>query len=92
MVDKVADGASLRSAWRSLGQRVAVAGGAFVAFVALFHHVPPSTAALRGGVTWLALLAATRLGGWALASAHQLDRGAGLSGSESDGADEASTE
>ena len=80
MVDKVADGASLRRIWTSLGQRVAVAGGAFVAFWALLHHTPPVAAALRGGAAWLALLFAVRLGGWALATSCRLDEEAGLTG------------
>ena len=73
MVDKAHNADSLRSAWRCLGQRVAVAGGSLVALVALLQHTPPSTAALRGGVTWLAVLAMTRLGGLALAHAHRFD-------------------
>ena len=60
MVDKGPDGASLRGAWRSLGQRVAVAGGSFVALLSLFHHVPASTAALRGAAAWFGVLVLTR--------------------------------
>lgn len=92
MVDKVVDGASLRRIWTSLGQRVAAAGGAFVALYALLHHVPPSTAALRGGAAWLALLVAVRLGGWALATACRLDEEAGLTGPGAERSDETSNE
>ena len=78
MVDKPADGTTLQSAWRSLGQRIAVAGGALVAILGLLYDVPTTTAALRGAGTWLALLAAVRFGAWALACAQDLDQRAGL--------------
>lgn len=73
MVDRSSGEVPLVSAWRSLGRRVSVAGGSFVALVSLFHHVPASTAALRGGGTWIALLLATRLGCFALGHAHRQD-------------------
>jgi len=72
-VDKAAGEAFLASAWGSLGHRVAVTGGSFVALLSLFHHVPPSTAALRGAGTWFALLVVARLGGFALRHAFRLD-------------------
>ena len=73
MVDRSTAELRLTSAWRSLGTRVAVAGGSGMALLSLFHHVPPSTAALRGGATWLALLLVTRAGAFALRSAHRMD-------------------
>ena len=72
-VDKAADEVSLRAAWRSLGQRIAVAGGSFVALLSLFHHVPASTAALRGGAAWLGVILLTRFSGFVLAHAYRLD-------------------
>ena len=73
MVDRGSGEVPLVSAWRSLGRRVSVAGGSFVALLSLFHHVPVSTAALRGGGTWIALLLATRLGCFALEHALRMD-------------------
>ena len=76
MADRAPDEALLREAWRSVGHRFAVLGGSFVALLSLFHHVPVSTAALRGGSTWLAVLVVARLGLVALARAAELDRAA----------------
>ncbi len=55
---------------------MAVAGGSFVALLSLFHHVPVTTAALRGGATWFVVLVAARIGSVALAKAAELDRAA----------------
>lgn len=76
MVDRASAEVSLTSAWRSLGRRVAVTGGSLVALVSLFHHVPVSTAALRGAGAWFALLLATRLGATLLRHAVRLDHAA----------------
>ncbi len=73
MVDKGPNEASLRGAWRSLGQRIAVAGGCFVALLSLFHHVPASTAALRGGAAWLGVILLTRFSGFVLTHAYRFD-------------------
>ena len=72
-VDKAAGEAHLSNAWRALGHRIAVAGACAVALFSLFLHVPPTTAALRGAGTWLALLFATRLGVLALRQALRLE-------------------
>jgi hypothetical protein len=73
MVDRAPDIASLTVAWRSLGQRVAVAGGCLVGLLSLFHHVSASTAALRGAATWIGVLALTRFSGFVLAHACRFD-------------------
>ena len=73
MVDKAPDASALSAAWRSLGQRIAVAGGCFVALLSLFHHVPTSTAALRGGIAWIGVLALTRFSGFVLKQALRFD-------------------
>ncbi len=69
MTDTAVDTERLRSAWRSLGHRVAVAGGCLVALVSLFHHVPLSTASLRGGAAYLAARLIARWGLLALEQA-----------------------
>ena len=74
MSDRASGEASFREAWRSFGHRIAVIGGSFVALLSLFHHVPVSTAALRGGATWLAVLIVARLGSVALERSVAFDR------------------
>ncbi len=64
----------LRRTWRSFTGRLAVAGGSFVGLLSLFHHVPASTAAVRGAATYFALLVVARLGGAALGRSAALDR------------------
>ena len=73
MVDRATVEASSRDAMRALGRRMAVAGGSFVALLSLLYHVPASTAALRGGATWLVVLVVSRLGGFALGLVQRLD-------------------
>ena len=76
MSDKGAGEASLREAVRLIGHRVAVSAGSFVALLALFHHVPVTTAVLRGGATYFACLLVARYGGLALAKAAAIDAAA----------------
>ncbi len=73
MVDKAPSEAAVRAEWRSFGSRIAVAGGCFIALVSLFHHVPASTAALRGALAWGGVLALTRFSGWVLMHALRFD-------------------
>jgi len=73
MVDRAGIETSLSTAWRSLGTRAAVTGGSLAALISLFHHVPVSTAALRGGAAWIALLVGTRIGALALGYAERFD-------------------
>ena len=73
MVDRATDGISLQTAWRALGQRVAVIGGSFVGLLSLLNHVPTSTAALRGGAAWAVVLIMTWLSGHALGLAQRFD-------------------
>ena len=74
MADKRPDEVALRQAWRPLSHRFAVATGSFVALVSLFHHVPVSTAALRGAGTYAAILLVARLGLWAMETTLQLEK------------------
>ena len=76
MVDRSPDGVPLHHAWRAFAARLAVAAASFVALLSLFHHVPASTAALRGAVTFCALRLAARLALAALERAEASDRGA----------------
>ena len=76
MSDSSAGGIQLMESWRSLGHRVAVAAGCLVGLLALLHHVPVSTASLRGGATWFGVLVLFRLGGIALERALAFDRAA----------------
>ena len=73
MVDRNLGEVALGNAWRSFGHRVAVLGGSLVALLSLFHHVPASTAALRGGAAWFAVLLLTRVGAFALRHAYRFD-------------------
>jgi hypothetical protein len=56
-----------------LVRRTAVAAGCFAGLVSLFHHVPVSIAALRGGAAFLAVLLVGRLGLAALARSLAAD-------------------
>jgi hypothetical protein len=76
MVDTATGETSSRDALRALGSRIAVAGGSFAALLSLLYHVPASTAALRGGATWLVVLLVSRLGAHALGLAQRLDEAA----------------
>ena len=53
-------------AWMALGHRVAVAAGAACGLISLLWDAPVATAALRGGLTWFAVLAHFRLSARAL--------------------------
>jgi len=75
MTDKRSDEFTLRHAWGPLSHRLAVATGSFVALVSLLHHVPVSTACLRGGGAFVALLIVSRLGLLAMEKTIELDRG-----------------
>lgn len=66
-------GPALQAAWRALAHRASVAGGAGVAVVSLWNHVPLGTVALRGGATWCAVLVTARLGWMAMARALELE-------------------
>ena len=74
MTDKRIDGVALRHAWRPLSHRFAVATGSFVSLVSLFHHVPVSTASLRGAGAFVATLFVARLGLLAMEKTVELDR------------------
>lgn len=66
-------GPALAAAWRALAHRAAVAGGCAAAIVSLWHHVPLSTVALRGGAAWFTVLVTARLGWLALSRALTLE-------------------
>ena len=74
MTDKRFDEVALRHTWRPLSHRFAVATGSFVALVSLFHHVPISTAALRGAGAFVAMLIVARLGLLAMEKTVELDK------------------
>ena len=48
-------------AWNALGNRLAVAVGAACGLLSLLFDAPIETAALRGGLAWVAVLAHFRL-------------------------------
>ena len=50
--------------WTNLGNRVATAAAACVAFVSLAWEASVLAASLRGAATWLALVLCTRIGRW----------------------------
>ena len=66
MTDRALDAGHLRSLWRSFAHRIAVAGGSLVALISLLHHVPLSTACLRGGAAFVAVRLVARAGLFAL--------------------------
>jgi len=74
MTDRSYDAVSLRSAWRSLGHRLAVAGGCVAALVSLLNHAPVLNASLRGVVAYAAVLIVARLGLFALQYSLRLER------------------
>jgi hypothetical protein len=86
MVDRSPVEVPLHHAWRVFATRLAVAAASFVALLSLFHHVPASTAALRGAATFIALRIAARIALAALQRSEALDRGNGVQG----GAEESS--
>lgn len=71
--DRSTDGASLQEVCTSLGHRAAVIGGCLVALLALFQDSRVSTAAMRGGLTYLAVLLIAKWGFAALQRAHNLE-------------------
>ena len=73
MSDRGSGDFPLHATWRSLGHRCAVAGGCLAALVALFNHVPVSTASLRGAVAYIVMLVVAKLGLFALERAIALD-------------------
>jgi len=73
VTDRAHDEIPLRDLCTSLGHRIAVAGGCLVALLSLLNHVRVSTAAVRGGLTFLAVLLVARWGFAALCQAHALD-------------------
>ncbi len=66
MADRSGGEVSLGDAWRFLSHRLAVAAGSLVALISLFHHVPVSTASMRGAAAFLAVLLLAKLGLFAL--------------------------
>ena len=74
MTDKRSDEVALRHTWRPLSHRFAVATGSFVALVSLFHHVPVTTASLRGAGTYMAILLVARLGLMAMQKTVEFDK------------------
>ncbi len=74
MADRKSVEVPLRHAWQAFSCRLAVAAASFVGLLSLLRHVPASTAALRGAVTYFVLRFAARLAGAALERAEALDR------------------
>lgn len=72
MADREGVEPSLGPVWSAAGRRIAAAAGAGTALVALANHVPVHVAALRGGLTLLAVLAVTHVAALAL---RRLDDG-----------------
>jgi hypothetical protein len=73
MSDRSSGEVSLQTTWRSLAHRAAVAGGCLAALISLFHHVPVSTASLRGATAYAVVLLVARLGLFALERALEFD-------------------
>ncbi len=73
MSDRSSGEVSLQATWRSLAHRAAVAGGCLAALISLFHHVPVSTASLRGAAAYAVVLLVARLGLYALEHALALE-------------------
>ena len=59
---------------RPLVRRAAVASGCLAGLISLFHHVPVSIAALRGGAAFLGVLLVGRVGLAALERSLAADR------------------
>jgi len=53
---------SLNPAWTALGRCLAVVSGALIALVSLLQHVPVWVASLRGGLAWLVMSVAVKVG------------------------------
>lgn len=73
MADRTIDKPSIENTWRALAGRLATFAGSATALVALWHHVPPHVAALRGAGAWLVVLVVSRVGLRALCRAIDLD-------------------
>ena len=73
MSDRGSDGLSLRTAWQSLGHRLAVAGGCLAALISLLNHVPVLTASLRGAAAYAVVLVVAKVGLFALERALALE-------------------
>lgn len=58
----------LDPAWRDVGRRLAAGSAAFCALLSLLHDASVQTAALRGGLTFLLVGVACRVGVYALNS------------------------
>jgi len=67
-------GAIHPAAARPLLRRTAVAAGCFAGLISLFHHVPVSIAALRGGAAFLGVLFVGKVGLAALERSLAADR------------------
>ena len=80
MTDTPIETVQLREAWQSLGHRLAVAGGCLIGLISLFHHVPVSTASLRGAALYIAIRLIAKVGLFALERA--LDLGPGITTSQ----------
>ena len=73
MSDRGSGGLSLQATWRSLGHRLAVAGGCLAALIALLNHVPIHTSSLRGVAAYVAVLVVAKLGLFALERAIAIE-------------------
>jgi hypothetical protein len=74
MADKSSGELQLRGLVLALGLRAAATAGALVALVALLSRVPLRAACLRGGATWLALVALAKATQWLVARTYGGDR------------------
>ncbi len=72
MTDTTVETVQLREAWTGLGHRLAVAGGCLIGLISLFHHVPASTASLRGAGLYIAIRVIAKWGLIALERAIEL--------------------
>lgn len=73
MVDKASEQFSLHTAWRALGQRLAVAAGAVTALASLFESAPAWVASLRGALCFFIVRTVWKWGLVALEAAMQSD-------------------
>lgn len=74
MSDKPSGAISSAASARPLLRRAAVAAGCFAGLISLFHHVPVSIAALRGGAALLGVLLVGKVGLAALERSLAADR------------------
>lgn len=74
MSDKPSGAISSAASARPLLRRAAVAAGCFAGLISLFHHVPVSIAALRGGAALLGVLLVGKVGVAALERSLAADR------------------